>query len=107
MARYLFLCGEGVKRSPTAAAVARRLALARGVQIETEYGGINYVSAEAAPGLRARFDRFVVMERYMADRLAALGIEPERIVCLDIPDRYERGAPELVAMLEERLAALF
>ncbi len=104
MTRYLFLCAEGQQRSPTAATVARRLAARQGWRLEADSGGINYVRPAAVPDLQARYDRYIVMEQYMADRLVALGVELTRITVLDIPDHYERGAPDLTQLLEEQLA---
>ena len=58
------------------------------------------------PPTGERHDRFVVMEKCMADQLVTFGVEREKIVCLDIPDSYERGDSELVTMLEVKLSAM-
>ena len=106
MMRYLFLCGEGWKRSPTAVTVARELAARRGLSIEAESGGIAHLRPEAVPHLLKRYDAFVVMERYMQDELVRRGVPRTSIVCLGIPDRYERNDQELVKILEKKLATV-
>lgn len=106
MTRYLFLCHEGQKRGPTAAIVARKLAAMKGMHIEAAEGGIAWLQSSAIPGLRGRFDRLVVMEQYMVDRLVSMGFDSGTITCLDIPDSYEHGSAELVSILERKLAPL-
>jgi predicted protein tyrosine phosphatase len=44
------------------------------------------------------------MEDYMTRELeATYGQDPGKIICLDIPDLYERGDPMLVHLLREAL----
>jgi predicted protein tyrosine phosphatase len=49
-------------------------------------------------------DKIFVMEREMlTTMLEQYGQNPAKVVCLDIPDIYERDEPELVWTLEQKL----
>jgi predicted protein tyrosine phosphatase len=101
MQKYLFLCGAGLKRSPTAASVAREIAKERGIDIVADSGAIDIsislMSNETLERFR-QYDKVVVMEPYMAEKAEKfMGIEHSRIHCLDIKDDY---------ITEEKLADL-
>jgi predicted protein tyrosine phosphatase len=51
----------------------------------------------------SQFDRFFVMEPYMADKLVSFGIDKRKVVCLNIEDIYKRHDHELVRILENSL----
>jgi predicted protein tyrosine phosphatase len=103
--RYLFVCAANRNRSPTAEDVAQRLAARSGLDIEVRSAGLSPwaerpLTKEMADGA----DLVFVMEDYMARALeTTYGQDPRKIVCLDIPDLYERGDPVLVYLLEEAL----
>jgi predicted protein tyrosine phosphatase len=103
--RYLFVCAANRNRSPTAADVARTLATQSGLHIEVSSAGISPFSEQPLTKEMAdRADLIFVMEDYMARVLeATYGQDPRKIVCLDIPDLYERSDPVLVYLLEEAL----
>jgi predicted protein tyrosine phosphatase len=49
-------------------------------------------------------DKIFVMELDMVTEMVEeYGQNPARVVCLDIPDIYERNEPELVRRLEQKL----
>jgi predicted protein tyrosine phosphatase len=103
--RYLFVCAANRNRSPTAADVARMLAAQASLDIEVRSAGLSPFSEKPLTKEMADWaDLIFVMEDYMARELEAFyGQEPRKLVCLDIPDLYERGDPVLVYLLEEAL----
>lgn len=114
---YLFLCAYGVNRSPTAAFVAQNMARRKGIKTSMSSFGIKpfLEELEICPGeffkdkLRKYldgFDRIFVMEEYMARGIANVGIDMEKVHCLNIPDNYKRNEPALEGMLEEKLEGL-
>lgn len=104
--RYLFVCHANLHRSPTAVDVCRSLAEARGVAVEAESAGMS--SAARRPITRAMADAadlIFVMEDSMKQALCSdYGQPASKVVCLDIPDIYQRGDLLLVRQLHELLA---
>lgn len=107
--RILFVCTANKLRSPTAEDVFR------------DYPGIEAISAgtdSEAPRpltkeLVASADMIFAMESHHRERIRKKFKQrpaDNRIITLHIPDEYERGDPELVALLKDkvgpRLAAL-
>ncbi len=103
---YLFVCAANLNRSPTAADVFRKMAARNGLDVEVSSAGISPFSAR--PVTRAMADEadlIFVMEDYMAWELETKhGQDSAKIVCLDIPDMYERDDPALVRILRRELA---
>lgn len=106
MLNILFVCGKARKRSPTAAEVATDILGSR-----TDFAGL---SADADERLGTEqidwADVIAVMEKAQRSRLkrqfgAHLG--DKRVLCLDIPDRYEFMQPELVTLLGQKLRRMF
>lgn len=98
----LFVCSRNRRRSPTAERV-----FAAWTGIETDSAGL-------APDAELRLssdqllwaDLVVVMERsHRATLTRRYGryLARVRVVCLDIPDRYEFMDPELVTILERKM----
>jgi predicted protein tyrosine phosphatase len=98
----LFVCARNRLRSPTAE------------RVFADVPGIETDSAGLAPDAEVRLsgdqlhwaDLVVVMEKVQRTKLQrgfgrALG--PTKVVCLDIPDRYDYMQPELITLLEERM----
>jgi predicted protein tyrosine phosphatase len=101
----LFLCSRNRLRSPTAE------------EIFAGRPGIEVASAGIAPDAVERVssehvewaDIIFVMGRTHKTRLARLfgqDLKGKKIVCLDIPDNYGFMQPELVAILEKKVARL-
>lgn len=92
-------------RSPTAAEIAPGL-----LGVEADCAGL---SADADvpidPDQIAWADVIAVMERRHLARLKrrfGSGTQGKRLVCLDIPDDYSFGQPELIALLRHRLTRI-
>jgi predicted protein tyrosine phosphatase len=88
--RVLFLCSRNRLRSPTAE------------QVFGAWPGLEVDSAGLANDAE-------VMESSHRRRLQALHrarLKGKRVICLDIPDRYEYMQPELVSLLLERAGPL-
>ncbi|VWL95139.1 low molecular weight protein tyrosine phosphatase family protein [Burkholderia lata] len=101
MTRALFLCSRNRLRSPTAEVV-----FAGWPDVETDSAGL---APDADTRLSAEqldwADVVFVMERAHKARLAAqfgAHLRHQKIVCLDIPDRYTYMQPELVTLLERK-----
>jgi predicted protein tyrosine phosphatase len=103
---YLFVCAANINRSPTAEDVFRKMAAKSGVDIEVNSAGISPLCARPVTKAMAdQADLIFVMEDYMAWELATkYGQDSARIICLGIPDIYERGDPALVRILRRGLA---
>ena len=100
--KVLFVCTANKLRSPTAEDVFRA------------YPGIEAVSAGTSPEaprpltkeLVASADLIVAMENHHRERIRKKYKQrpaDNRIVTLHIPDEYERGDPELIALLKEKV----
>jgi predicted protein tyrosine phosphatase len=103
--RFLFVCHANADRSPTAEEVCRRIARESGLEIEAGSAGLSRgANRPVTKEMADRADTIFVMEPYMVTELVEkYGQEPGKIVCLDIPDIYERNEPELVSTLEQKL----
>ncbi len=100
--RILFVCTANKLRSPTAEDVFR------------DYPGIEAISAgtdASAPrpltkDLVASADMIFAMENHHRERIRKKFKQrppDSRIITLNIPDEYERGDPELVVLLKEKI----
>ena len=99
----LFLCSRNRRRSPTAE------------RIFAQREGIETDSAGLAPDAEVRLsldqlqwaDLVVVMEKQHRSTLTrqfGRHLARTRVVCLDIPDRYDYMQPELIDLLETKMA---
>jgi len=99
----LFLCSRNRRRSPTAE------------RIFADREGIDTDSAGLSPDADLRLsldqlhwaDLVVVMEkkhRSALTRQFGRHLAQTRVVCLDIPDRYDFMDPELIELLERKMA---
>ncbi len=102
---YLFVCRANVDRGPTAEAVCRRIAAENGLPIEAGSAGIAEGALRPVTKQMADLaDRIFVMEPDMErTMIREYGQDPAKIVCLNVPDLYEREEPDLVKMLEQKL----
>lgn len=114
--KYLFICAQGINRSPTAVRVANSLAKKAGIWAATGHrhlkGGIFNDELEDL-GIKGReyfatrlnhYDKLFVMDEDMMYRLTErYKIDRGKIVILDIPDKYVVDSPALVGILEEKL----
>ena len=103
MKRVLFVCGRNRSRSPTAESVFGDYP-----DVETASAG---TSPDADTPLSAELvewaDIIVVMEPAHRRKMSAqyrASLKNKRVVCLDIPDKYDFMDPELVRILKARAA---
>lgn len=98
----LFLCSRNRLRSPTAEAVFRDWP-----GIETDSAGLASDAEVALDPDQLRWaDLVVVMEKRHLTQLRrrfARHLGSTRVVCLDIPDRYDHMQPDLVDLLTRRM----
>jgi predicted protein tyrosine phosphatase len=101
----LFVCYANVDRSPTAETVCRRIAAENGLDIEARSAGTSHGANRPVTKKMADLaDKIFVMERGMVSEMVEkYGQNPAKVICLDIPDIYERDEPELVRTLEQKL----
>ncbi len=103
MQTVLFICSRNRLRSPTAEQV-----FAAWPGVETDSAGLNpdaevLLSAEQIEWASL----IVVMEKAHARKLKqrfADVLKGRRVLCLDIPDDYDFMQPELVSLLEKKMA---
>lgn len=102
---YLFVDRANVDRGPTAEAVCRRIAAENGLPIEAGSAGIAEGALRPVTKQMADWaDRIFVMEPDMeTEMIREYGQDSTKIVCLNVPDLYERDEPDLVRMLEQKL----
>ena len=93
--RFLFVCHANADRSPTAEEVCRRIAKDNGLEIAASSAGVSRGARRSVTKEMAdRADTIFVMEPHMVTELVAeYGQNPGKIICLDIPDIYERNDP--------------
>ena len=102
---YLFVCYANVDRSPTAEVVCRRIAAENNLDIEVSSAGTSDGATRPVTKRMADLaDKIFVMEPDMVrEMVEEYGQNPAKVVCLDIPDIYERDEPRLVGTLEQKL----
>lgn len=98
--RALFICTHNRLRSPTAEQV-----FASWPGIETDSAGVGAdADVPLSPEQLAWAEIVFVMEKVHRSRLSKRHLNGKRIVCLDIPDDYDYMQPELVRLLEKKVA---
>jgi predicted protein tyrosine phosphatase len=102
---YLFVCYANMDRSPTAEAVCRRIAVENGLDIEASSAGTSCNAYRPVTKKMADLaDKIFVMEPDMErEVILEYWQNPAKIVCLNVPDIYERDEPRLVRTLEQKL----
>lgn len=103
MKRLLFVCSQNKLRSPTAEAV-----FSKWEGVETSSCGLNHdAEIPASAELVEWADIIFVMEKGHRSKLSAKfkrHLGGKRLICLDIPDKFEYMDPELVALLQAKVA---
>jgi predicted protein tyrosine phosphatase len=103
--RVLFVCGRNLRRSPTAEAV-----FATHPGIETASAGLNPDAEEPLTAELVEWaDLIFVMQKAHRAKLASRfrsSLMHARVICLDIPDRFEAMDPELVRLLQAKVTPL-
>jgi len=97
----LFVCSRNRRRSPT----AERIFADR---VEADSGGMAPDADVPLSVDQVQWaDIVVVMEKKHRSRLTrrfGRQLAGRRVICLDIPDRYDLMQPELIDLLERRMA---
>jgi predicted protein tyrosine phosphatase len=99
----LFICTENRLRSPTAEAVFSQYPGVNAIGAGTNLDAETTVSGE----LIEWADMVFVMEKSHKNKISKkfkVLLKAKRLVCLDIPDNYERMQPELVRLLEAKVS---
>lgn len=100
--KVLFVCTANKLRSPTAEDVFRDFPGIEAVSAGTDSEAPNPLTKE----LVASADLIFAMENHHRERIRKK-YKPRpadnRIITLHIPDEYERGEPELVALLKDKV----
>ncbi|EJO92827.1 low molecular weight protein tyrosine phosphatase family protein [Ectopseudomonas hydrolytica] len=105
MIRALFICSRNRLRSPTAE------------QLFGSWPGVETDSAGLAPDAEVRLSAeqvqwatlILVMEKRHRSRLMRQyrqALAGKRVICLDIPDDYAYMQPELIELLQRKVAGL-
>jgi predicted protein tyrosine phosphatase len=101
--KVLFVCDANRLRSPTAETI-----FSRHPRVEVKSAGVGKeANVRVSRELLEWADIIFVMEKRQRNIIHSRFKEiyqRKRIVCLYIPDEFEFMAPELVALLEERVA---
>jgi predicted protein tyrosine phosphatase len=102
MKRLLFICSQNKLRSPTAEQM-----FSTWPDIEVASAGLNSDAENPlTPELVNWADIIFVMEKAHRTKLSTsfkAQLNGQRVVCLDIPDRYQFMDPALVRVLGERV----
>lgn len=102
MKHLLFVCSQNKLRSPTAEEV-----FSSWPNVEVASAGLNSdAETPVTPELVEWADIIFVMEKMHRSKLNAnfkRQLNGQRVVCLDIPDRYQFMDPVLVRILNERV----
>ena len=103
MKRVLFVCGRSLARSPTAESVFGYYP-----DVETASAGTSPdADIPLSPELVEWADIIFVMEPVHRRKLSTqfrASLKNKRVVCLDIPDKYDFMDPELVNVLKTKVA---
>jgi predicted protein tyrosine phosphatase len=105
MKRLLFVCSRNRLRSPTAEAI---FAEYKGLEVES--AGIDH-DAETPLGREVIewADTIFVMEKSHRSKLSQKfqpWLKNKRVICLDIPDKFEYMEPALVELLQKKVLPL-
>ena len=106
MKNVLFVCSQNRLRSPTAEQI-----FASRTDMAVASAGTNHdAETPLSTDLVAWADVIVVMEKAHRNKLQRrfrAALKDARLICLDIPDDYDFMQPELVRLLEAKLARYF
>ena len=102
---YLFVCHANINRSKTAEQVCRKIAEQYGLEITVSSAGMSQASTNpVSKEMADKADVIFVMEGDMKIELEhRYKLSPGKIICLDIPDLYERDDPVLMKIVKDEL----
>jgi predicted protein tyrosine phosphatase len=103
MRRVLFICGRNKARSPTAERLFESLP-----GLEVASAGVSVDADEVVSSELIEWaDVIFVMEKLHRAKLMRqfqANVRLQKVVCLDIPDKYQYMEPALVALLKARVS---
>ncbi|MEM6580363.1 MAG: phosphotyrosine protein phosphatase [Pseudomonadota bacterium] len=102
MKKLLFVCSENRLRSPTAEEVFSKYDGVEAIGCGTNSDAETTISGD----LIEWADVVLVMEKSHRNKVSRKYrslLKDKRVVCLDIPDHYERMQPELIRLLETKV----
>ncbi|WP_100658818.1 low molecular weight protein tyrosine phosphatase family protein [Alteromonas flava] len=102
MTRLLFVCSENRLRSPTGEEVFSAYDNVEAIGCGTNKDAETPISGDLVEWA----DVILVMEKTHKNKVAKKYkelLQGKRLVCLDIPDNYDRMQPELVRILQNRV----
>lgn len=105
MKKFLFVCSENKLRSPTAEAVFSAYEGIEAIGCGTNSDAETPISGDLIEWADAIF----VMEKCHRHKVSAKYkalLKDKPLVCLDIPDRFERMQPELIRLLKAKVAKI-
>jgi predicted protein tyrosine phosphatase len=101
--RVLFICGKGRQRSPTAEQI-----FSQREGWETDSAGLSADADIVVSSEQIDWATYiVVMEKRQLARLKKAFpklVSGKKIICLDVPDNFEFMQPELIDLLQSRIA---
>ena len=99
----LFVCTENKLRSATAEAVFSEYRGVNAIGCGTNKDALTPISGDLVEWADVVFVMEPVHRRKIVDRFGDL-LRGRKLVCLDIPDRFGRMAPELIRLLHDKVA---
>ena len=105
MKKLLFVCSENRLRSPTAEEVFSNYENVEAIGCGTNHDAATTISGD----LIEWADVIFVMEKSHRNRVSKKfrgHLRGKRMICLDIPDEYDRMQPELIRLLETKVNRL-
>ncbi|MGB3510525.1 MAG: low molecular weight protein tyrosine phosphatase family protein [Microcoleaceae cyanobacterium] len=105
MKKILFICSQNRWRSPTA-----EMVFSEDEDLETSSAGLNRDADNPLSSESLEWaDIIFVMEKNHRQKLSQKfkpWLKNKRVICLDIPDKYEYMQPELVELLKKKVLPL-
>ena len=101
----LFVCSENRLRSPTAESVFSKYEGINAISAGTNADAETTLSGDLVEWADVIFAMEASHRARIAKKFSAL-LRDRKLVCLDIPDRYDYLQPELVRLLESRVRAV-
>jgi len=103
MKKLLFICSQNRLRSPTAEGIFGEYD-----EFETASAGLNHdANQTVTPELLQWADVIFVMETAHRNKLSQRFkpyLKNKRVICLDIPDKYEYMDAELIRLLKQKVS---
>jgi predicted protein tyrosine phosphatase len=103
MRRVLFICGQNQWRSPTAEVLFSERSDLEVISAGLNHGSENPVTLELVQWADIIFVMEAKHRKKLCQRFRA-SLKDQRVICLDIPDRYPYMDPQLIELLQTRVS---